>query len=396
MDKTTQVNQKTGLLSQPKAVWAVAFACVISFMGIGLVDPILPAIAAQLHASPSEVSLLFTSYLLVTGFMMFFSGAISSRIGAKWTLILGLIFIIVFAGLGGSSSSIAQLVGYRGGWGLGNALFISTALAVIVGVSVGGSAQAIILYEAALGLGISVGPLAGGELGSMSWRAPFFGVSVLMFIALIAISIMLPKLPKPAKRVGVFDAMKALKYKGLLTMAASAFLYNFGFFILLAYSPFVLDLDEHGLGYVFFGWGLLLAITSVFTAPLVHKALGTVRSLVVLFIAFAAILIIMGIWTDHQTLIITCIVVAGAVLGMVNTIMTTAVMGAAPVERSIASSAYSSVRFIGGALAPWIAGMLSEHFTASTPYTVGGIVVFVGMLVLLMGRKHFAGIKAGH
>nr|WGD69370.1 hypothetical protein P5630_00710 [Bacillus subtilis] len=80
---------------------------------------------------------MFTSYLLVTGFMMFFSGAISSRIGAKWTLILGLIFIIVFAGLGGSQSSIAQLVGYRG-WGLGNALFISTALAVIVGVSVGG------------------------------------------------------------------------------------------------------------------------------------------------------------------------------------------------------------------------------------------------------------------
>ncbi|MEC2217170.1 MFS transporter, partial [Bacillus velezensis] len=347
-------------------------------------------------ASPSEVSLLFTSYLLVTGFMMFFSGAISSRIGAKWTLLLGLIFIIVFAALGGSSSSIAQLVGYRGGWGLGNALFISTALAVIVGVSVGGSAQAIILYEAALGLGISVGPLAGGELGSLSWRAPFFGVSVLMFIALCAISLMLPKLPKPAKRVGVFDAMKALKYKGLLTMAVSAFLYNFGFFILLAYSPFVLDLDEHGLGYVFFGWGLLLAITSVFTAPLVHKALGTVRSLAVLFIAFAAILVIMGVWTDHQTLIITCIVVAGAVLGMVNTIMTTAVMGAAPVERSIASSAYSSVRFIGGALAPWIAGMLSEHFTASTPYTVGGIVVFVGMLVLLMGRKHLAGIKAGH
>jgi ACDE family multidrug resistance protein len=26
---------------QPKAVFAVAFACVMSFMGIGLVDPIL-------------------------------------------------------------------------------------------------------------------------------------------------------------------------------------------------------------------------------------------------------------------------------------------------------------------------------------------------------------------
>lgn len=179
-------------------------------------------------------------------------------------------------------------------------------------------------------------------------------------------------------------------------MASAAFLYNFGFFILLAYSPFVLDLDEHGLGYVFFGWGLLLAVTSVFTAPALHKALGTVRSLVVLFISFAVILFIMGIWTEHMALVITCIVIAGAVLGMVNTIMTTAVMGSAPVDRSIASSAYSSVRFIGGAIAPWIAGMLSERFTAHTPYLVGGAVVLAGMLILLLGRKHLAGIKAGH
>lgn len=158
-----QPPENSSMFKQPKAVWAVAFACVISFMGIGLVDPILPAIAQQLHASPSQVSLLFTSYLLVTGFAMLLSGAVSSRIGAKLTLISGLILIIVFAGLGGLSHSISQLVGFRGGWGLGNAMFISTALAVIVSVASGGSAKAIILYEAALGLGISVGPLAGGE-----------------------------------------------------------------------------------------------------------------------------------------------------------------------------------------------------------------------------------------
>ncbi len=31
--------------NQPRAAWAVPFACVISFMGIGLVDPILPSLA---------------------------------------------------------------------------------------------------------------------------------------------------------------------------------------------------------------------------------------------------------------------------------------------------------------------------------------------------------------
>ena len=66
---------------QPKAVFAVAFACVVSFMGIGLVDPILPAISNQLHASPSEVTLLFTSYLVVTAVAMLITNWVSSRIG---------------------------------------------------------------------------------------------------------------------------------------------------------------------------------------------------------------------------------------------------------------------------------------------------------------------------
>ena len=34
------------MTKQPKAGWAVAFACVVAFMGIGLVDPILPALAS--------------------------------------------------------------------------------------------------------------------------------------------------------------------------------------------------------------------------------------------------------------------------------------------------------------------------------------------------------------
>ena len=84
---------------QPRAVWAVAFACVVSFMGIGLVDPILPALAGSLHATPSQVSLLFTSYLVVTAVAMLVVGWVSSRIGAKRTLIVGLILIVVFAAL---------------------------------------------------------------------------------------------------------------------------------------------------------------------------------------------------------------------------------------------------------------------------------------------------------
>ena len=155
----------TSPFKQPKAVFAVAFACVVSFMGIGLVDPILPAISNQLHASPSETTLLFTSYLVVTAVAMLITNWVSSRIGAKATMVAGLVLIVVFAGLAGSSGSIREIIEFRAGWGVGNALFIATSLAVIVASASGGFAGAIVLYETALGLGIAVGPLVGGTLG---------------------------------------------------------------------------------------------------------------------------------------------------------------------------------------------------------------------------------------
>ncbi|HEY0620091.1 MAG TPA: MFS transporter, partial [Kribbella sp.] len=193
------MSSSNSFLKQPKSVWAVAFACVIAFMGIGLVDPILKPIAEQLHASPSQVSLLFTSYMAVIGVAMLITGAVSSRIGAKRTLLIGLAIIVVFSALAGLSNSIGAIVAFRAGWGLGNALFIATALATIVNSASGSVAQAIILYEAALGVGIAAGPLVGGELGTISWRGPFFGVAVLMTIALAATAFLLPASP-PAPR----------------------------------------------------------------------------------------------------------------------------------------------------------------------------------------------------
>ncbi len=108
------------ILQQPKSAYAVAFACVVAFMGIGLVDPILPAIAAKLQATPSQVSLLFTSYMLMTGVTMLITGWLSSRIGPKRTMLFGLLAIIVFAFLGGMANSVNGSSGsaQAGGWAM--------------------------------------------------------------------------------------------------------------------------------------------------------------------------------------------------------------------------------------------------------------------------------------
>ncbi|WP_305092681.1 MFS transporter [Prescottella sp. R16] len=380
---------KPGILQQPKSVWAVAFASVIAFMGIGLVDPILKPIAEQLDASPSQVSLLFTSYMLVTGVAMLFTGMISSRIGAKKTLLWGLAIIVVFAALAGSSGTIDQIVGFRAGWGLGNALFIATALAAIVGAASGGVARAIILYEAALGIGIAVGPLVGGVLGNISWRAPFFGVATLMAVAFILIVVMLPTAPKPQHKTSLAAPFQALRHRGLLTVAITALLYNYGFFTLLAYTPFPLDMGTYAIGFIFFGWGVALAVASVFLAPRLQRRFGTLPMMIAALTLFALDLAVMALFTESKPVLIVCVVLAGLFLGVNNTLITETVMISAPVERSTASAAYSFVRFVGGAAAPYVAGKLGEH-NVHMPFWVGAVCTAAGILVLMTGRQVLA------
>lgn len=377
---------------QPKAVWAVAFASVVAFMGIGLVDPILKPIADNLNASASQVSLLFTSYMAVMGVAMLITGVVSSRIGPKRTLLLGLVIIIAGAGLAGMSDTVMQIVGWRAVWGLGNALFIATALATIVNSAKGSVAQAIILYEAALGLGIAIGPLVGGVLGSISWRGPFFGVSALMAFALVITAFLLPATPRAERATTLADPFRALRHRGLLGVAITALLYNFGFFTLLAFTPFPLDMTAHQIGLIFFGWGLALAFTSVVVAPRLQHRFGTVRVLILNLIAFTAVLAAMAVWTDSKTVLASGVVIAGLFIGINNTLITETVMKAAPVERGVASAAYSFLRFGGAAVAPWLAGVLGEQVSVHLPYWVGAGAVLAGAVVLFLTRPHLAGI----
>jgi MFS transporter, ACDE family, multidrug resistance protein len=386
---------KPSLLKQPVAVWAVAFAAVVSFMGIGLVDPILPAIAGELGASKAQTLLLFTSYLGITGLAMLLTGWVSSRFGAKKTLMAGLVLIVVFAALAGSSGSIAEIVGFRAGWGLGNALFIATALATIVGAASGGMANAIILYEAALGLGIATGPLLGGLLGEVSWRGPFFGTAVLMAVAFVAIVTMLPKTPKPAVATSIKDPIRALRDPGLRTVAIMAFLYNFGFFTLLAYTPFALEISSPiELGLVFFGWGVCLAVASVLLAPRLQRRFGTVPVISAMLTLFALVLLVEAVFVDVKPVLVVGTIVAGIFLGVNNTIVTELVMEVSPVQRSTASAAYSFVRFIGGAIAAWAAGKLGEALTDWSPFVLGALGVLVGLAVLRGGRQHLVVVHA--
>ncbi|MGP9695362.1 MFS transporter [Brachybacterium sp. AOP25-B2-12] len=399
---------RTGMAAafhQPRSVWAIAFAATVSFMGIGLVDPILPAISHELGASPTQAMLLFTSYLFITAIAMFFTSWIASRLGTRTTLLIGLALIIVFAALAAAGTSVTEIIGLRGGWGLGNALFISTALSAIVGATAGPSAGAIMLYETALGIGMAIGPLLGGLLGSWTWRAPFGGTAILMGLGFIAIVTMLGKPAEKPARIAPTAAFRGLADPALRTLSLAAVFYNFAFFAMLAYSPFPLEaaaaasgheLGALGIGGVFFGWGIGLAVTSVIGAPLLTRAFGLMPTLIGALAALTIVMVALAVAHTSLPGMVTLIVIGGLLQGVMNTALTETVMEATELPRSVASSAYSGVRFFGGAVSSAVAGPIAATFGAEIPYVVAAAALVVSAVVLTTGRHHLVRATRPH
>jgi predicted MFS family arabinose efflux permease len=207
-----------------------------------------------------------------------------------------------------------------------------------------------------------------------------------MTLALVATAVFLPATPPAGRRTSLADPFRALRHPALLLIALVAICYNLGFFTLMAAGPFALPTyDIMDIGWTFFGWGVLLAISSVWVAPVLQRRFGTLPTLTAVLTLFGLDLAGMAVFTEHETAVATCIVVAGAFLGVVNTLVTEAVMGAAPVERPVASAAYSFVRFTGGAVGPYVALKLAEHVGVHAPFWFGAAAVAVGVVIVSAG-----------
>lgn len=379
--------QPSGLriFDQPRAVWATAFAATVGFMSIGLVDPILTSIAGGLSATPAQVSLLFTSYFFVTSSMMLVTGWVSSRLGSRATLLVGSALIVFFSALAGISASVTELVLFRAGWGLGNAFFVVTALSVLVAVTRGGTGRAVLYYEAAIGLGMSGGPLLGALLGSWSWRWPFFGTATLMAIGLVSIALFLPKLPRPTQRIALSAPLVALRHPGLLTVSTSAFFYYYAFFTVLAFAPFVMDMSPSAVGGVFCGWGLLLAAFSVLVAPRVEARFGLVPVMTVCLAMMAGLLIVMGI--ASPVVVAACVILSGALMGVCNTLFTELALEISDAPRPVASAGYNFLRWFAGVIAPFAAPKIAETLGTGAAFAVAAAATLAGPVILFLRRR---------
>jgi MFS family permease len=139
---------------------------------ISSVNVALPAIQADLQMDAIQLSWIATAYLLAVAIGLVPAGKIADIHGRKKIFATGLAVYTVGAGLAAFAQSATMLIGLRVVQGLGAAMFVTTGMAILTSIFPPNKRGKVIgIYVAAVYIGLSVGPFAGGFLTQyFGWR----------------------------------------------------------------------------------------------------------------------------------------------------------------------------------------------------------------------------------
>ncbi len=170
-------------------VFSVALAVFMVRLDSYIVNVSLPAISRYFQVDTSDVSWVIISYLLIMTSSMLISGKLGDRVGLKKTFIGGYLFFTAGSLFCGLSPNIVCLDISRGIQGLGGAMMVTSAFAIISHyLPAEETGWAFGICSFANSLGIMVGaPLGGLITGFISWQWVFLiNIPVGIFAVFVA------------------------------------------------------------------------------------------------------------------------------------------------------------------------------------------------------------------
>jgi EmrB/QacA subfamily drug resistance transporter len=185
--------------------WALA-AIMLAVLAIGfdatILNVALSTLAADIHATNSQLQWMVDAYVLVFAGLLLPAGALADRYGRKRLLLIGLVLFGLASGAAALTTSASQLIAIRALMGIGAAVLTPVALAVIpVMFAPEERAKAIAFAMMGMGVGVPLGPLVGGYLLRHFWWGSIFLVNVpVVVLALVGVAALVPESRDPAAR----------------------------------------------------------------------------------------------------------------------------------------------------------------------------------------------------
>jgi EmrB/QacA subfamily drug resistance transporter len=154
----------------------LCLAALIINLDTTIVNVALPALVRQTGATTTDLQWVVDAYNLVFGALVLAAGSLADRLGRKGMLLAGLTVFGVSSLAGSFASTSGQLIAARAVMGLGAAMMFPSTLSLLTNVFTARRerAMAIGVWGASAGVGIALGPIAGGWLLEQFWWGAIF------------------------------------------------------------------------------------------------------------------------------------------------------------------------------------------------------------------------------
>jgi MFS family permease len=386
-------------------------------IGFGLIIPIMPSYARELHASDATIGLLFASYSLMQFIFMPFWGRLSDRVGRRPILLISLAASAIGYLIWGFSNTLVMLFVARLVAGAGNAN-IAVAQAYVSDVTTPENrAKGMGAIGAAFGLGFVLGPalgglfLSGGMIDIARSLIPTLtsnnALAGLQLVGLIAAALSLIDLifaffllPEPQKRSHAgaerFDLspnflMDTLTNQSLKNSMAIFFISTFAFanmettLVLLTKDQFGFSPTQNSMLFLYVG--ILIVLVQ---GGLIHRLAKKYGEKIL--IEVGTVLIGLGLILTPLTHSLPVLYVALALLAFGSGINTPAnqsmLSKLAPQERiGGVMGIGQSLATLGRIVGPVVGGVSYQYCGVATPYIIGAVAMVVAFLFSLQLPK---------
>ena len=214
----------------------------------------LPVIVRTLHASSSSLQWIVDSYAIVFAGLLLVAGSLGDRLGRKWVFMTGLAIFSAGSAVSAFSGTADRLIAARAFMGIGGAAIMPSTLSILTSTFTEARerARAIGIWSGTTGLGVAVGPVAGGWLLAHFWWGSVFLVNV------------------PIALIGLFAAVWLVPNSKNSNTKRS--------------DPIGAGLSIVGMGLLL--WGIIEAPNRSWTSPLILGAIAAALAVLTLFIVW--------------------------------------------------------------------------------------------------------------
>lgn len=204
------------------ALGALCTSLVVVTIDNTILNTAIPTLARELQATTVDLQWITNAYTLAFAALLITAGGLGARFGHRRILLTGLTLFALGSAFAALSHTSMQLIGWRTVMGAAAALVMPATLSLVVSMFAPQErGRAIGIWSATAGLGIAIGPVAGGVLlEHFSWGSVFW-INVPLVAGVIAATVFLVP---PARGItkGSFDIPGLLLSAGGLALIVDA------------------------------------------------------------------------------------------------------------------------------------------------------------------------------